>query len=237
MLYNETVDFANSHWHFPFILDGKLELLNLGWLVVIDTLVYFDYEGSLDEWLRDRYLYLERSAFSQVNAMFSSALTRSPPWGAAMTMWWTLCLSVSSTPKSRERRSAMRRGGSSSGRRSSLLGTIQVRTTWPPISFTNRLCEGWNLGSTGVTRYVTSAATGLVQHVSSIWWNRFHWRGWEIFLPGHMIAWGLWYLLGNQILLAGNGLDASTCCMSIPSWWILDGRVNGHFIYQPRFGG
>lgn len=175
-----------------------VDLFNLGWLVEIATLIYFDNKGSLGEWLRDRYLYLERSAFSGVNATFTSALPRSPRWGAATTTWWTPCLNASSTPKSRERRSATRRGGSSSGRRSSLLGTTQVRTTWPPISFTNRSCEGWSLGSTGVTRYVTSAATGLGQHVSSTWWNRLHQRGWEIFLPEHPLAWGLWYSFGKQ---------------------------------------
>lgn len=93
---------------------------------------------------------------------FPSTLLRFLPWGVAMTMWWMLCPSVSSMPRSKEHRSATRRGGSSSGRRSSLLGTIQVRTTWPPIWFTNRLSEGWNLGSTGVTRQVSSTATDLV---------------------------------------------------------------------------
>lgn len=40
----------------------------------------------------------------------------------------------------------------------------------------------------------------------------------------------------NQILLAGDGLHAPTCCVSIPSWWILNERVSDHFIYQPQFG-
>lgn len=31
-----------------------VDLFSLGWLVEIDTLIYFGWKGSLDEWLRDR---------------------------------------------------------------------------------------------------------------------------------------------------------------------------------------
>lgn len=136
--------------------------------------------------LGHRYLYVEISAFRWIPP-FSCALTRSLLWGAAMTMWWMLCLSVSSMPKSKEHRSATRHGGSSSGRRSSPPGTIRVRTTWPPISFTNRSSEGWSLGSIGVTRWVSSTASSLVQLISLAWQSMLHQRGREIFLHDHLL--------------------------------------------------
>lgn len=59
-------------------------------------------------------------------------------WVAQATTSWTPFRSASSTPRSKERRSATRPGVSSSAKRSSRRGTTRPRMPRPPTLFTSR---------------------------------------------------------------------------------------------------